>query len=74
MASKDLNIDIPLSVMIGDNITDVHTGHNAGCQFNILIGEPPEGEPCLATESLREAAELVLKMDILGGTPKEHDA
>jgi D-glycero-D-manno-heptose 1,7-bisphosphate phosphatase len=71
-AAHDLHLDIGQCVMIGDNITDVEAGHNAGCIFSILIGEPPEGSSCLSCESLLESAELVFKMIELGGITRPH--
>lgn len=73
MAAGELRLDLPTSVMIGDNITDVEAGHNAGCALSILLGDAPEGVTCMTAENLPEAAELVLKLSILGGTPKKHD-
>lgn len=71
-AAEDLHLDLGQCVMIGDNITDVEAGHNAGCMFNILIGDPPEGTSCLSCESLLESAELVFKMIELGGITRPH--
>jgi len=71
-AAQDLHLDLGQCVMIGDNITDVEAGHNAGCIFSILLGEPPEGTSCLACESLLVAAELLFKMIELGGITKPH--
>ena len=36
-ATKDFNIDLSESYMIGDNSTDVEAGQNAGCKESILI-------------------------------------
>lgn len=36
-ASKDLNIDLNNSVMIGDSQTDIEAGQNAGCSQVYLV-------------------------------------
>ncbi len=36
-AASDLNLDLPNSWMIGDRISDILAGQNAGCGGNILI-------------------------------------
>lgn len=36
-AAKDFNIDLSQSYMIGDNVTDVESGKNAGCKESYLI-------------------------------------
>jgi D-glycero-D-manno-heptose 1,7-bisphosphate phosphatase len=36
-AAKALDIDISRSVFVGDKLTDVGTGINAGCRFSILV-------------------------------------
>ena len=36
-AARDFNIDLSQSYMIGDNVTDVESGKNAGCKESIVI-------------------------------------
>jgi D-glycero-D-manno-heptose 1,7-bisphosphate phosphatase len=36
-AAKDLNIDVPESLMIGDRMSDVNAGRNAGCKASYLV-------------------------------------
>lgn len=36
-AAKELNIDLNDSIMIGDSLTDIECGKNAGCKKNILF-------------------------------------
>ena len=36
-AAKDLNIDISASIMVGDKLSDVRCGINAGCRNSLLI-------------------------------------
>lgn len=38
-ASKEMQVDLPLSYMIGDGAVDIEAGKNAGCR-TILIGKP----------------------------------
>lgn len=42
-ASKDFNIDLSKSWMIGDGVQDIIAGYNAGCN-TILVGNIMEGE------------------------------
>jgi D-glycero-D-manno-heptose 1,7-bisphosphate phosphatase len=64
-------IDLPLSVMIGDNIKDVLCGQNAGCGATILVrsgsGRQAEKElaskqvsPTLVVDDLAAAARMIL--------------
>jgi D-glycero-D-manno-heptose 1,7-bisphosphate phosphatase len=36
-ASRDFDIDIPNSFMIGDRISDLEAGRNAGCKQGFLV-------------------------------------
>ena len=60
-AAKEHDIDLAQSVMIGDNITDVEAGKNAGCQMNILIELEGRSDHRPSASGLPEAIELVLK-------------
>lgn len=42
-AAKDFNIDLSQSYMIGDNVTDVESGKNAGCKDSILVETNKQG-------------------------------
>jgi D-glycero-D-manno-heptose 1,7-bisphosphate phosphatase len=64
-------IDLPLTVMIGDNIKDVLCGQNAGCGATILVrsgcGRQAEKElaskqvsPTLVVDNLAAAADMIL--------------
>ena len=62
-AAKGLDIDIAQSVMVGDNMTDVQAGQNAGCPLNILIDHDGTADYSPAVPGLAEAAELILGAD-----------
>lgn len=38
-ASKDYNIDLSFSWMVGDSQHDIEAGKNAGCRTGLLVGE-----------------------------------
>jgi D-glycero-D-manno-heptose 1,7-bisphosphate phosphatase len=67
-ATKDLNIDLPQSWMIGDGLTDVQAGKSAGCR-TILLGkmkcelcdlmDEQDARPDFVAANLLEAANLV---------------
>ena len=59
-AARELDIDLTQSVMIGDNITDVQAGENAGCRLSILIGTAAEIDYGTVVLGLPEAVELLL--------------
>ncbi len=59
-AAKELDIDIGLSVMIGDNITDVEAGKNAGCSLNVFLGKAEGTAGSAIAKDLPKAAKLVL--------------
>ena len=59
-AAKELDIDLGLSVMIGDNVTDVEAAENAGCSLNVLLGAGEESTEFVVAKDLPEAVELVL--------------
>ena len=42
-ASKDFNIDLSLSIMIGDSERDIEAGKNAGCKNSIMIEKNRDG-------------------------------
>ena len=65
-AARELGIDLAQSVMIGDNLSDVEAGRNAGCQMNILIQPPgasdyrPSLGATVVASGLPEAVDIVL--------------
>lgn len=67
-ASRDLNIDLSQSWMIGDRISDVLAGMNAGCKGSIRVRtgyQYPKGVPEVTgrystVNSLSEAVDLIL--------------
>lgn len=66
-AAADLGLDLAESWMIGDLISDIEAGQNAGCRGNILLGaraEPTDSSPrdrdYLVAENLRVATDLIL--------------
>ena len=64
-AARELDIDLARSYMIGDRWRDIDCGHAAGC-FTILIdygyAEELRQMPDYRAKSLREAAELILRI------------
>ncbi|MGD9368034.1 MAG: D-glycero-beta-D-manno-heptose 1,7-bisphosphate 7-phosphatase [Desulfobacteraceae bacterium] len=57
-AKERHGIDLPRTVMIGDNVKDVACGHNAGCGATILVrtGSGQEAEKALAREQIQPSA------------------
>ena len=73
-AANDLNLDLRASWMIGDSLSDVQAGLNAGCRGSILVqtgkfAPPSDGDPRWATVlDLLAAAELILDLGARGTT------
>jgi D-glycero-D-manno-heptose 1,7-bisphosphate phosphatase len=66
-AAAELGLDLPRSWMIGDMMSDVLTGRNAGCRGSILVGAGHGGaDDDSAAASLAEAARLILALDRAG--------
>ena len=62
-AAKDFNIDLSSSYMIGDSISDVEAGFNAGVKGSILISSKDKNEipkPSATVKDLLEASEWIL--------------
>jgi len=69
-AAKDMDIDLSQSWMIGDGLTDVKAGKQAGCR-TILLGrmrcelcrlmDEEDARPDAITSNLTEAAQFILK-------------
>lgn len=57
-SSRDFNIDIANSWMIGDGKNDVGCGKNAGCK-TVLIGSDDFGQD-ITTDSLKNAVDIIL--------------
>jgi len=55
MAAKKHNINLKESLMIGDNISDVEAGHNAGVGTNILLNEKVNYKNAKKIKNLKEA-------------------
>lgn len=61
-AAKDHNIDLKQSWMIGDRMTDVEAGHNAGTKSILLTEVKPEGlkpQPEAVVPDLMAAAKFI---------------
>jgi histidinol-phosphate phosphatase family protein len=70
-AAREHSLDLAASWMVGDNISDVLSGRNAGCRASILVrtghGERfAEREDCYdyLVDDLGSAARLILKTDL----------
>jgi D-glycero-D-manno-heptose 1,7-bisphosphate phosphatase len=68
-AARELELDLPRSFMIGDTISDVLAGHNAGCRSILVrtgygsgVEHPPAGA-CYVVDDVREASELLIELD-----------
>ena len=61
-ASRDFNIDLGRSWMIGDGKNDIYAGKNAGC-WTALIGSDESLCADLMANTLLEAVERILKKD-----------
>ncbi len=68
-AAEKFNIDISASYMIGDSVSDIGAGYNAGVKASILINrkkyiiEKMEYKPDKAVKNLNQAADWILKQD-----------
>lgn len=72
-ASRDLGLDLGRSWMVGDMLSDMLAGRNAGCRGSILVktGEPREVEAAgtyadHVVNDLGAAGELILSLDAHG--------
>lgn len=68
-AARELELDLASSFMIGDTISDVLAGHNAGCRSILVrtgygqsVTETP-AEACYVVSDVREASKLLLELD-----------
>jgi D-glycero-D-manno-heptose 1,7-bisphosphate phosphatase len=68
-AARDLELDLSRSFMIGDTLSDVLAGHNAGCRSILvrtgygreLAGSPPEA--CYVVDDVWAASKLLIELD-----------
>ncbi len=66
MASRDKDIDISNSFMVGNSRSDVNAGTSAGCRLNFLLGGEKGSlsrDNMLSVDSVSEAAEIILTLD-----------
>jgi D-glycero-D-manno-heptose 1,7-bisphosphate phosphatase len=59
-AAKELNLDLSQSWMVGDAVSDVLAGKNAGCRGMVLIG-PADGD---AARELKNLAKFHVAADL----------
>lgn len=74
-AAAELKLDCSRSAFIGDKLTDVETGENAGCRWNILL-ETGKGKAELATrkksrKKIQVCADLWAAVDSVLAASKE---
>ncbi|MFZ2655041.1 MAG: HAD family hydrolase [Victivallales bacterium] len=65
-AARELDIDVPMSFMIGNSKSDVHSGIAAGCRLNFLLGGEKGSlarDNTLLVDSISAAAEIILAID-----------
>ena len=66
-AARELNIDLRQSWMVGDRWRDIDCGHAAGCRTVLIdynYNEPLKQQPDFRAQSLLEAAELILHLEL----------
>ncbi len=72
-AQKSLQIDLSSSYMVGDKVSDIIAGQNAGCKATVLVrtghGQESEKllndiEPDVITDGMAEAANWILDQEI----------
>jgi histidinol phosphatase-like enzyme len=59
-AAEDLAIDLAESVMIGDNVTDMEAGENAGCRLNLYLNTREARDDRACFDTLLSAVEYSL--------------
>jgi D-glycero-D-manno-heptose 1,7-bisphosphate phosphatase len=65
-AARELGIDLSRSFMVGDRWRDIDCGHAAGCTTIWVDGgyaEELRQQPHHRVKSLREAADVILRLD-----------
>lgn len=58
--AETLDVSLLDSVMVGDNITDVQAGENAGCRLNIYLNTREARDDLFGFDTLAEAVDFVL--------------
>ena len=59
--AKRLNIDLEISTMVGDKMSDVNAGVAAGCGTNVLLSvDKPDGHTIVAPD-MADAVKMILK-------------
>jgi histidinol-phosphate phosphatase family protein len=69
-AAREMNLDLPRSRMIGDQVSDALAGHHAGCR-SILVGPNAPAQAalldpevnCLIARDFAQAVEMILMND-----------
>jgi D-glycero-D-manno-heptose 1,7-bisphosphate phosphatase len=80
-AAEDYGLDLNQSWIIGDNITDIQTGKNAGC-MTIFLGrekcefcklmDEKDARPDMICRDLKEASQKIIRLTLAGkGTQTE---
>jgi D,D-heptose 1,7-bisphosphate phosphatase len=65
-AAREHDIDISVSYMVGNSISDVMAGVAAGCRLNFLLGAEKGSlskNSILSVASMEDAAEIILGLD-----------
>jgi len=61
-AAKEFNIDLNKSIMLGDKVSDVQAGINAGCKINVLISNDENIQfDCLKIKKIKDILKLKFK-------------
>lgn len=72
-AARKYNIDLAPSFMVGDRWRDIDAGYNAGCKTILIdygyLERAPDHEPDLRVNSLREAADWIIRSTPKGAHP-----
>lgn len=78
-AAKDFSIDLKTSYLVGDKVSDMETGHRAGCTTIMVKNGEKTGSarsslksksrPDYIVSDLSEAVDLILKLDLNPGIP-----
>ncbi|MEI7834516.1 MAG: HAD family hydrolase [bacterium] len=65
-AARELDIDLAASFMVGDKVSDVQAGHNAGCRALLLAAAPVDCAADFIAPDIKAAAEWIIAQ---GGKP-----
>ena len=59
-AASDLGVSLQNSFMIGDKLSDIEAGYNAGCKLNILIsGITTKCDHCMIVNNIRDIEKII---------------